>query len=101
MPFVTTYLTREEMNKLKRIAGRTGTTRYRVTKILIQSGLEDIEICRRLGLEPTRRIIVYTNESLPPSESEAIVHAIHKALNELSAPKPTKSFRVSTNRLDA
>ena len=42
------------------------------------------EICRRLGLDPTRRIIVYTTENLPPSESKAMVYAICKAVKEFS-----------------
>ena len=45
---------------------------------------EKDEICRRLGLDPTRRIIVYTTENLPPSESEAMVYAICKAVKEIS-----------------
>jgi len=45
---------------------------------------EKDEICRRLGLDQTRRIIVYTTENLPPSESEGMVYAICKAVKEFS-----------------
>ena len=45
---------------------------------------EKDEICRKLGLDPTRRIIVYTTENLPPRESEAMVYAICKAVKEFS-----------------
>jgi len=45
---------------------------------------EKDEICRRLGLDPTRRILVYTTENLPPSESEGMVYAICKAVKENS-----------------
>lgn len=45
---------------------------------------EKDEICRRLGLDPTRRIVVYTTENLPPSESEAMVYAICKAVKDFS-----------------
>ena len=45
---------------------------------------EKDEICRKLGLDPTRRIIVYTTENLPPSESEGMVYAICKAVKEFS-----------------
>ena len=42
------------------------------------------EICRTLGLDPTRRAIVYTTENLPTSESEAMVYAVCKAVKEFS-----------------
>jgi len=42
------------------------------------------EICRKLGLDSTKRILVYTTENLPPRESEAVVYAICKAVKEFS-----------------
>ena len=45
---------------------------------------EKDEICRKLGLDPTRRIIAYTTENLPPSESEAMVYAVCNAAKDFS-----------------
>jgi len=42
------------------------------------------EICGKLGLDPTRKIIVHTTENLPLRESEAMVRAICKGVREFS-----------------
>lgn len=52
--------------------------------VRVEEDFDKEEICRRFGLDPTRRIIVYTTENLPPSESEAMVYAICKAVKEFS-----------------
>jgi hypothetical protein len=38
----------------------------------------------KLGLDPTKKIIVYTTENLPPRESRAMTHAICKAVKQFS-----------------
>jgi len=45
---------------------------------------DEDEIYRSLGLDPTRRIVVYTTENLPQGESKSMVYAICKATKEFS-----------------
>lgn len=52
--------------------------------IRAEQHFEKDKICRKLGLDPERKIIVYTTENLPPRESEAIVYAICRAVKEFS-----------------
>jgi UDP-N-acetylglucosamine 2-epimerase len=51
--------------------------------IRAQAGFDRKEICSRLGLVPTKKIVVYTTENLPPRESEVMTRAVCKALKEL------------------
>jgi UDP-N-acetylglucosamine 2-epimerase len=42
------------------------------------------DICRRLGLDPNKKIIVYTTENLPPRENERTTRVICRTVKEFS-----------------
>ena len=52
--------------------------------IRAEDHFEKDEICRRLGLDPTRKIVVYTSENLPALESEVMGRAICQAVKQFS-----------------
>lgn len=61
---IAVYLTDEQLRKMDRIAGRHGITRARVTRMLLDIGLDTYETYEMVGVPQLAEVVVRFREKL-------------------------------------